>query len=132
MAQLVYAHHSNERYKGIYTMASKWLSKALRASIESRDNMICCYCGILCCKYNDRVNNTDYATLDHIVPRYELAMAGCENYTSLVKDPSTLVLVCNACNSSKKHTPLFVWCKNTGKDYARIITEIARRISIAI
>jgi 5-methylcytosine-specific restriction endonuclease McrA len=115
-------------------MASKWLSKALRTKIELRDNMTCCYCGILCCKYSERVNNTDYATLDHIVSRYELALTACNDsdYASKVKDPATLVVVCNACNSSKKHTPLYVWCMQTDKNYARIIAEISKRITIAV
>lgn len=115
-------------------MASKWLTATLRGKIEKRDTMTCCYCGIECCKYKDRVNNTDYATLDHIVSRHELALTTCNDveYGKAVKDPTTLVVVCNACNSSKQHTPLYVWCKKTGKDYTVIMAEIARRIAIAV
>ncbi len=115
-------------------MSSKWSGKKLRNDIEQRDQMICCYCGKLTCKYADRVNNTDYATLDHVVSQWEIAQT-CESdaeFRHEIKNPHNLVLVCNGCNSSKQHTPLYIWCDRKGFDYASILAEIARRINIAL
>lgn len=115
-------------------MSSAWLSKGKRKQIEERDQMICCYCGKLCVKYNDRVNNIDFATLDHIVPQRELFEAykdqGMEIFKKAIQDIHNLVLVCNACNSSKQETPLYVWCIAKAFDYGTIIAEIARRIAL--
>lgn len=115
-------------------MAAGWVAKSIRAAIEARDNMTCCYCGIQCVKYADRENNTHYATLDHIVPRWEIAQT-CDSdveYRAMIVDPSTLVVVCNGCNSSKKHTPLYVWVQKKQYNYAAILSEISRRVSITI
>jgi len=113
-------------------MAAGWIAKSIRAKIESRDNMTCCYCGKVCTSYKDRSNETDYATLDHIVSRWEIAQT-CESdaeFQHKIKDPTTLVVVCNGCNSSKKHTPLYIWCNKKGYNHTAIIAEIARRIAI--
>lgn len=115
-------------------MASGWLSKSKRAQIEKRDNMVCCYCGKTCVKYANRVNQTDFATLDHIVPQAEIFEAykdaGFEAFKKAIQDIHNLVLVCNACNSSKQETPLYTWAIAKGFDYAAIIAEIARRIAL--
>lgn len=115
-------------------MASGWLSKSKRAQIEKRDQMICCYCGKSCVKYNDRVNNTDFATLDHIVPQAEIFEAykdqGYEAVKAAIQDIHNLVLVCNGCNSSKQETPLYTWCISKALDYSAILAEIARRIAL--
>lgn len=115
-------------------MSSKWLPKKNRKAIETRDQMTCCYCGITCVKYNDRINDTDYATLDHIVPQAEIFEAtkdqGLEAFRKAIQDIHNLVLVCNGCNSSKQDTPLYVWVAQKGYDYATILSEIARRISM--
>jgi 5-methylcytosine-specific restriction endonuclease McrA len=113
-------------------MSSKWISKASRKAIETRDNMTCCYCGKQCVKYTDRTNDTDYATLDHIVSQWEIAIT-CESdaeFRRKIKDIHNLVLVCNGCNSSKQNTSLFVWCARKLYDYATITAEIARRIAL--
>lgn len=119
--------------QGYIAMASRW-AKAIRTKIENRDQMICCYCGTSCVKYTDRANNYHYATLDHIVARWEIAKAcnSAAEYESKITDPKTLVLVCNACNSSKQHTPLYIWCNKKGYSYSKIIAEIARRTMITI
>lgn len=112
-------------------MSSNWISKVKRTEILKRDNMVCCYCGKACEHYSERTNNYDYATLDHIVARIILAQS-CTNdrhFRAELRNPHNLVTVCNGCNSSKKDTDLFVWCKQTGKNYASIIAEIARRIA---
>lgn len=96
--------------------------------------MICCYCGKHCVKYIDRVNQTDFATLDHIVPQAEIFEAykdqGYKAVKEAIQDIHNLVLVCNACNSSKQETPLYVWCIAKAFDYGTIIAEIARRIAL--
>lgn len=96
--------------------------------------MTCCYCGKACVKYTDRTNETDYATLDHVVSQWEIAQS-CESDTEFrrkIKNIHNLVLVCNACNSSKQATPLYIWVAKKGYDYAVIIAEIARRIAIVM
>lgn len=113
-------------------MSSKWLSKLARKQIEERDQMICCYCGKTCVKYADRVNETDYATLDHVVSQWEIAQT-CESdaeFRRKIKDIHNLVLVCNGCNSSKQNTELYIWCAKKMLDYAAILGEIARRIAL--
>jgi endonuclease I len=113
-------------------MASKWLSKAARKAIETRDQMTCCYCNKVCVKYVNRTNDTDYATLDHVVSQWEIAQT-CESdaeFRRKIKDIHNLVLVCNGCNSSKQNIPLYTWVAKKGFDYAIIIAEIARRIAL--
>lgn len=115
-------------------MSSKWLSKALRHKIEQRDQMQCCYCGKHCERYNQRSNNYDYATLDHIVPRIELFKVSqdYDTFLKLLKDVTLLVVVCNACNSSKQHKTLFEWAMEKGLNYPVLLAEITRRISIPL
>lgn len=112
-------------------MSNKWISASNRTAIEERDNMTCCYCGKACEKYNDRTNNYDYATLDHIVARSEIKMtcATPEEYKLAIQDIVNLVLVCNGCNTSKQNIPLFVWCAKKSYNYGVILAEIARRIN---
>jgi len=114
-------------------MASNWISKTSRTAIYTRDNMTCCYCGKKCNHYNGAMD-LDTVTLDHIVSQKELAAASTDDgdFNSKRRNPANIVVVCNGCNSSKKHTALYVWCVQTNKDYAVIIGEIARRIVISI
>jgi 5-methylcytosine-specific restriction endonuclease McrA len=115
-------------------MAS-WISKNKRLAIYKRDNQVCCYCGKHCDIGDTRThaNPTQLASLDHIVPQKELAAAATDDkdFSAKRRDAKNLVVVCMGCNSSKCHTPLYVWCSQTGKDYAAIITRIAERIVIA-
>lgn len=112
-------------------MAS-WISKNTRNKIYARDNQVCCYCGKHCDIGDTRThtNPTTLATLDHIVPQKELAAASTDDkdFAAKRRDSKNLVVVCMGCNSSKQHTTLFVWCKQTGKDYAAILIEIGTRI----
>lgn len=112
-------------------MASGWISQKVRKLIYARDSYTCCYCGETCCHYNDRIDNHSYATLDHIVARTVIAQSvnSIQEYKQAIKDPKNLITVCNNCNASKNDTDLYVWCKNTGRNYAAIIAEIARRIA---
>lgn len=109
-------------------MASGWISKKARKNIYTRDAMKCCYCGKEC-KYYDKHMDNDTVTLDHIVSQKELAASATDDahFNQLRRDAKNLVVVCNGCNAHKKATPLFVWCKQTGKDYNAIIAEIAKR-----
>jgi len=126
-------------------MAAGWISKAGRATIYNRDEMVCCYCGKTCKAASVqgmtrseqaahmKANYADIVTLDHIVSQKELAAASTDDadFNAKRRDPKNLVTVCNACNSSKKATPLYVWCAQKNLDYGVIIAEIARRIAIA-
>lgn len=114
-------------------MAAGWISKNKRNAIYTRDNNTCCYCGKHCNHYAGSMDN-DTITLDHIVSQKELAAASTDDahFAKLRRDAKNIVVVCNGCNSSKKHTPLYVWCAQTGKDYGIILAEIARRIAIAV
>jgi 5-methylcytosine-specific restriction endonuclease McrA len=123
-------------------MASGWIGKGTRRDIYRRDAHICCYCGKTCMpatikgmsraeqSQHMRDHYADIITLDHIVPQWEIAQT-CESdaeFRRKVKDPANLVSVCNGCNSSKKHTPLYIWAVNKGFDYAVILERIAERI----
>lgn len=112
-------------------MASGWISTKTRKALYIRDNMTCCYCGKKCNPYNGNMDN-DTVTLDHIVSQKELAASSVDDadFAAKQKNPKNIVVVCNGCNSSKKHSPLYVWCAKNDKDYAAIITRIAERISI--
>ena len=114
-------------------MAAGWISKAARKAIYARDNYTCCYCGKKCNHYNGSMDN-DTITLDHIVSQKELAAASTDDadFARRRKDAKNIVVVCNGCNASKKHTALYVWCVQTGKDYAAIIARIAIRINTQI
>lgn len=115
---------------------TSWLDKAKRLGIYDRDELICCYCGILCIIGDTRTatNPGLIATLDHIVPQKELAASATndKHFNELRRESKNLVCVCMSCNSSKQHTELFVWCAQTGRDYASIIAEIARRIILPV
>lgn len=110
-------------------MSNSWISKSARLAIYARDGYKCCYCGKQCVHYNDRVNSTCYATLDHIVARVTIAKTCSDDkaFKIACRDAKNLVTICNSCNSSKQDTELYVWCKQTGKDYNAIIGEISRR-----
>jgi len=121
-------------------MSNSWIGKNARRSIYARDNMICCYCekpcitGIEDASLLEKRDRKNIASLDHIVPRYQIAQT-CESdreFFTKQRDPKNLVVVCVGCNSSKQHTPLFVWAAKTNKDYYRIQKEIARRINTAL
>jgi hypothetical protein len=115
-------------------MASGWIGKAARSAIAARDEMVCCYCGKTCIAYTkeDWKNRPlDVYTLDHIVSQWEIAQT-CESdaeFRRERKNPRNLVLVCNGCNSSKKHTPLYIWTATKGLDYGAILARIADRIA---
>lgn len=119
-------------------MASGWISKKIRKLItQERDQMICCYCEKTCIAYSKeswKDRPLDVATIDHIVSQWEIAQA-CESDAEFRKErrnPRNLVTVCNGCNSSKKHTSLFVWAHRKGFDYSAIIGRIAIRTQIGV
>lgn len=117
-------------------MASGWISKKTRQAIYARDNNVCIYCGKTCEVGDSRTakNPLNTATLDHIVPQKELAESAMNDahFAQLRRDPKNLVVACNKCNSTKKHTPLYTFCKMQGIDYASILAEISRRIAIIV
>lgn len=118
-------------------MPSGWIGPKQRKAIYVRDNDICCYCGKQGKRYTKEVwkqTPLDVITLDHIVPQWEIAQT-CESdahFRREIKNPQNLVTVCNGCNSSKKHTPLYIWCATKGYDYAVILERIADRIQRSI
>lgn len=121
-------------------MSNGWITKGARQRIYQRDNLICCYCkksvvsGISNQSQLTREEKYAVATLDHIVPQKDLAMASHDDrhFFELRRDPKNLVVVCQGCNSSKQHMSLFVWCEKTHKNYGLILKEIARRINTSI
>lgn len=139
-------------------MASGWITRkgktdrktgayvAGRLDIYARDNMECCYCGKECkpatlpgftreaqVEYM-RANYADFCTLDHITSQWAIAQVtdSAVDFKKAIRDPKNLVTVCNACNSSKKHTELYIWAVNRGLDYSAIMARIAHRTSIVI
>ncbi len=118
----------------VTTMSNSWISKGARQWLYTRDQLICCYCGMTCHIGNTRTDSDlgSCATLDHIVPQKDLAESATndKHFFALRPDPKNLVTVCMKCNSSKQHTSLYVWCKQTNRDYAAHIKEISRRIVI--
>jgi 5-methylcytosine-specific restriction endonuclease McrA len=117
-------------------MSNSWISTKARKWLYERDNLICCYCERKCiigATYELKGSKREKcATLDHIVPQKELAAASTDDkhFRQLRRDPKNLVVVCCSCNASKQDTPLYVWCKQTGKHYERILAEVARRIAL--
>lgn len=118
-------------------MASGWINKKTRKLIAQRDNMVCCYCGKTCIAYSkeDWKNRPlDVYTLDHIVSQWAIAQT-CESdieFRKAIRDPKNLVTVCNGCNSSKKHTELYIWATVKGFDYGAILGRIAQQIQTPI
>lgn len=116
-------------------MAS-WINKATRTKIYRRDDCQCLYCGKICQVGDTRLseNPGDLATLDHIVSQKELAAAATDDqdFGQKRRDPRNLVVACMSCNSSKQHTPIYVYCQQKQLDYSKILEEISRRINIAI
>jgi 5-methylcytosine-specific restriction endonuclease McrA len=121
-------------------MASGWISKGQRKEIYHRDNLECCYCGKKCIiasgmskeeqKQFQLDSHDRLATLDHVISRWEIAQS-CESdaeFRREIKNPKNLVTVCGACNSSKKHTPLYIWVSKKRLDYGTIVARIAERI----
>lgn len=118
-------------------MASSWIAKKVRLAIYNRDEYVCCYCNKKCLPASKkgmtraeqaeymRQNYADIITLDHIVPRGMLS-------AHEIDDPKVLCVVCNACNSSKRHSELKVWTYVKGLNYNNIIREIDRRVNIDI
>lgn len=121
-------------------MSNSWIGKIARKFIYDRDELICCYCGKTCITGIDaeainalsREDKRNIATLDHIVPQKELKNVSdsITEFHHRQRDPKNLVVVCVGCNSSKQHTPLYVWCAKTSRNYGEILAEIARRINI--
>ena len=122
-------------------MKKRFVTESIRKAIYARDNMVCCYCGKTCilatCKGMTlpeqhaymRLHKNDFATLDHIVSQWEIAQT-CESdaeFRRKIADPINLVTVCNACNSSKKNTPLYVWVEKKGYNYRSILRRIAKQ-----
>lgn len=120
-------------------MASGWISTAKRVAIYKRDKSVCCYCSKQCVSNHEYLNSNgmidrgDVNSLDHIVSQKELAAASTDDadFRRKQRDAKNLVVACTACNASKKDTSLYVWCVQTGKDYATILARIAERIAIA-
>lgn len=118
-------------------MASGWISTNTRKKIYQRDNMVCCYCGKQCLAYSKeswKNSPLDVVTLDHIVSQWAIAQVSESDaeFRRNRQDPKNLVAVCNGCNSSKKHTELYIWAVNKGFDYGIILERIAHRIQIAL
>ncbi len=125
-------------------MPSGWINKkgftrngqyiAGRIDIYARDNYTCCYCGKHCDQGAFRSGMgsfLDRATLDHIVSQYELAKSAESDaeFRRMRRDPKNLVVVCNGCNSSKRHMELYPWAMSKGLDYGKILVEIGIRIN---
>lgn len=113
-------------------MPAKWSGKKIRAEVYNRDKMTCCYCGIQCLPYSElswRHTPKQVVTLDHIVSQWKIAQTvnSDQEFKRAIKDASNLVVVCNGCNSSKKNTPLYIWCKRKGFDYVCILARIVER-----
>lgn len=122
--------------EGTLIMAS-WISKKNRLAIYARDEQVCIYCKKKCIVGDTKdksINPLDLCTLDHIVSQKELASAATDDADFRMKrrDPKNLVVMCMSCNSSKQDTPVYVHCAQKNLDYAKIIAEISRRISIQI
>jgi len=127
-------------------MAAGWIKRKTRLAIYARDNMQCCYCGKTCKPGSVKgmslteqhaymkENYQDFATLDHIVSQWEIAQTvkSDVDFRHRLIDPQNLVTVCNACNSSKRHTELYIWASNKGLDYAAILVRISERIKKAL
>lgn len=125
--------------KGNIIMASGWIGKKERKAIYDRDDCTCCYCGTKCLiaagmpiaqqKAFQKENAHKIATLDHIVSQWEIAQTAESDvdFRRKIQDPKNLVTVCNKCNSSKKHTPLYIWADRMGFDYSSILERIAQR-----
>lgn len=115
---------------------SRWIAKNKRLAIYARDNYTCAYCGVTVRVGNTRDDDfsATIATLDHIVSQKTLASAAIDDrhFGLLRRDEKNLVCTCMKCNSSKRHTELFIWCQMTGKNYIMIETEIMRRVAIPI
>lgn len=117
-------------------MASGWISITQRIRIYTRDNSVCCYCGKTCVSNhayqnsNGAIDRSNVNSLDHIVSQKELAAASTDDkdFSAKRRDAKNLVVACTGCNAAKKDIPLYVWCQQTNKDYARIIIEIGNRI----
>lgn len=111
---------------------AKWIKQKVRLKIYERDNLICCYCGKQCiiADSHKHDNRGDIASLDHIVPQRELALATTNDaeFNKARRNPANLVVACTACNDDKAHTELYVWCLTTGKNYGNILIEIGNRI----
>lgn len=116
-------------------MAS-WISRKKRMKIYDRDAYTCIYCGKQCKQGDTRFDSNPgaMATLDHIVSQKELAAASTDDkdFSSKRRDAKNLVVACMSCNSTKRHTPLYVFCQQQNLNYATILAEISRRISIQI
>lgn len=127
-------------------MASNWLPRKLRKAIYNRDAMRCAYCGKECKPAtiagmtraeqieHMRAHYADIVTIDHIVSRYELSQScgDTNEYQTKITDPSSLITVCNGCNSSKRHTTLPLWAEKKGFNYQAIIARINVQTSMVI
>lgn len=121
-------------------MPNGWINKNVRQQLYVRDECTCCYCGKKCStgvrdsRGLSISEKKSMATLDHIVPQKELAesSANDKEFFSKRRDPKNIVVVCMGCNSSKNHTPLYIWCARTNRDYIKIEAEIIRRVSISV
>lgn len=116
-------------------MSSNWIKRSTRKAIYQRDNHTCVYCEqtVLIAAGMSREeqirfmreNADKIATLDHVISQWTLAQTA--EYS--IKDPRNLVTTCNACNSSKKNTPLDVWCNQRGFNVQAIQERIAQRLA---
>lgn len=112
-------------------MPSKWSGK-IRQELYKRDDMVCCYCEKVCKPYTDHdwlYNPRDVVTLDHVISQWHIAQQTKTEaeFKQAIKNPKNLVVVCNGCNSSKKKTDLYTWCRKRGYNYTRIMLRIAER-----
>lgn len=119
-------------------MSSNWIKRSTRQRIYERDNHTCVYCEqtVLLASGMSREdqiafmrdNKDRIATLDHIISQYELSLTA-NNLKKAIKNPCNLVTACNACNSSKKHTRLDIWCRQKNLDYNVIVNRIQERLA---
>ena len=102
--------------------SSKWIQPVVRLAIYIRDKFTCQYCG------RDLRNALPHEMgLDHLQCQHHNKTGVLRNGKSL-HDPSNLITVCRACNSTRKLTP---WRKfATGGAIERIEKAIRRKLNI--
>lgn len=93
---------------------SKRLGKRADA-IKARDGHRCVHCTATA------ESSGAHLQLDHLVPR---SLGGLDV-------ESNLVTACRPCNSSRKASPLAVWCRSIGVDARAIRAQTRRRLPLA-
>jgi len=114
-------------------MASKWITKQARQKIYTRDNFTCLYCGNVC---NPEAENNaqENASLDHVVPRIEIAST-CKTdkeFNAACRNSKNIITACRKCNSTKSHRTVYEFCKMMEFDYGQVIERIGVAVQKAI